>query len=304
MTVNIFDLDGSVTSQPALMARLGDKARVVDLRDLAPSVRCLPTKQAQDALDQAVASAEPRWLSFYGSGDFHHLSASVLRRFTEPLSVVVFDQHSDWIGKSIFPCGAWLIEALKLPSVARIVSIGVGSTSIGGWKVNHGTLKDLLSGRVELYPYDCKFSRCMGRRGRHLACAEVKSRLLTSDIYWKTIADSDWQGLIGDVIDALPTESVYLSIDKDCLNSDSAFTNWDSGPLTLDQLTQAMGMLRERTQIVGADICGEYSEVKIENQLLEKLSDKFHPKLRLPRNDDLARNEQTNIALLQALGVV
>lgn len=302
LTATIFDLDGSVTSQPRLIARLGDRARTVDLRRLGPAVRCAPTKQAADELDQLVSAAESGMLSFFGSGDFHHLSASLLKRFSEPVSVVVFDHHSDWIGWSIFPCGAWLIEALKLPNVARIVSIGVGATSIAGWRVCHGRLNDLFSGRVELYPYDCRSSRCPGRRRATPACAEVKPRLLTTDIYWRTIAGSDWQDLVSGIIEGLPTSNVYVSIDKDCLAADHAFTNWDTGPLTLDQVTTAIGMLGERKEIVGADICGEYSEARVENPLLERLSVRFHPRIPVPEAQDLARNEDTNIVLAEAFG--
>jgi len=301
LTATIFDLDGSVVSQPRLLSRLGDRVETVDMRALGPSVRCLPTKQAADELDRVVASVQPRQLSFFGSGDFHHVTDSVLKRLTEPVSLIVFDHHSDWIGWSIFPCGAWLIEALKLPNVERIVSIGVGSTSIAGWKVCHGPVKEIFSGRIEFYPRDCKSSRCLGRRSGSPACAVVKPRLFSTDIYWKTIAETDWRALISGIVDGLPTSKVYISIDKDCLNTDHAFTNWDAGPLTLSQLVEAIAILKERKEVVGVDICGEYSEVKVENPFLQGLAHRFHPKIPLPSAQDLEKNEDTNIALLEAL---
>ncbi len=301
MTATIFDLDSSVTSQSRLLARLGDQAQTIDLRDLGPSVRYLPTREAVAKLDNAVVKAESSFVSFFGSGDFHHLTASVLKRFPQPVSVVVFDHHSDWIGLSIFPCGSWVVEALKLPNVAKIVSIGVGASGITGWRVCSGAFKDFLSGRVQIYPHDCTASRCLGRRSRHLECAEIKPRFLTSDIYWKSVAGSAWKALIRAIIDSLPTSSVYLSIDKDCLTSDYAFTNWDTGPLSIQQVIDAVRMLAETKEIVGVDICGEYSEARGENSLLEGLAARFYPKIPAPGEQDLVKNEDTNIVLLEAL---
>lgn len=301
--VTIFDLDGSVLSQSELVSVL-DGVEVVGMRALGPAIRCLPAKQSTDDLDRAVSASRPGWLSMFGSGDFHHVTASLLKRFSEPLSVVVFDHHSDWIGWSILPCGSWLLEALKLPNVVRIVSIGVGATSIEGWRVCHGPVKEIFSGRVELYPYDCKTSRCLGRRAGSPRCAIVNPRLLSTEIAWRTVAEHDWHGLVSEVIEGLPTSNVYISIDKDCLGAEHAFTNWGTGPLSLPQLKTALEMLMERTEVVGVDICGEYSELQIENQLLERLSARFHPTLPHPDAADLSKNEDTNIQLMEVLGVL
>lgn len=36
-------------------------------------------------------------ITFYGSNDFHHLSLAFARRVREPVNIVIFDNHPDWI---------------------------------------------------------------------------------------------------------------------------------------------------------------------------------------------------------------
>jgi len=160
----------------------------------------------------------------------------------------------------------------------------------------------LFSGRIELYPHDCPVSRCLGRRRGDPACATVKRRLVSTDIHWNTIAGSDWTPLMRRIIDRLPTSKVYLSIDKDCLRAEHAITNWGSGHLTLDQLVQAIGVLRESRELVAADVTGDYSPLQVENRLMQAMALKIHPKLPEPTADDLRRNEETNLALVEAMG--
>jgi hypothetical protein len=177
-SARILDLDGSVTSQARLVERLGNGLDVVSLRELGPAVRYLPSKKSAGELDAAVCSLEPVRLTLTGSGDFHHATASILKRFEEPLSLLVFDQHSDWIGSSPCPCGSWLLDALRLPHVERVVVIGTDRKSIEGWKILHGPVREILFGRVEIYPLNCKASRCLGRRRGEPACATLTRGLL------------------------------------------------------------------------------------------------------------------------------
>ncbi|MGC8862242.1 MAG: arginase family protein [Armatimonadota bacterium] len=301
MTVRILDLDGSVTSQVRLIEHIGTGLDVVDLRDLGPAVRYLPSKKSACELESVLTSLEPAGLTFTGSGDFHHATASLLRGFEEPLSLVVMDQHSDWIGASPCPCGSWLRDVLRLPNVVRVVVIGTEARSIQGWRIVHGPVGEILSGRVELYPFSARASRCPGRRRGEIACAVVQHNLIWTELCWRTIAEADWTTLIDRIINGLPTPNVYLSIDKDCLVAEHAFTNWGNGSLTLDQVLEAVRMLAERKNLVGADITGDYSPIEVENRLMLAMARKIHPRSGDPGPDDLRRNEETNLALLEAL---
>lgn len=313
-TARILDLDGSVTSQSRLVSRLSGSLEVVHLRELGPAVRYLPTDKSARELDETVTALEPRWLAFLGSGDFHHAAAAVLKGIEEPFSLVVIDQHSDWMKNSPCPCGAWLREALKLPNLERVVSLGVGDRSIAGWLISHAPFREILSGRVELYPLECKLSKHLGRHGasetpategmsRGLRCAKLRKGLFATTIYWRTIQDEGWEAIVREAVDGLPGDRVYLSIDKDCLAADYAFTNWGNGGITLDQLLFAVGLIRERKELIGVDISGEWSQIEVANSLLQKMAVKTHPISPAPTPEELARNEDTNLALLDALGI-
>ena len=52
-------------------------------------------------------------------------------------------------------------------------------------------------------------------------------------------------------------EPVYISVDKDVLNPQSAATNWDQGSLDLPELEQLLGVILRREKVIGMDICGE-----------------------------------------------
>ena len=302
MSARILDFDGSVTSQSKLVEQLGSRLEVVDLRALGPAVRYLPSKKSAAEFDAALSSLGPVDLTFTGSGDFHHATASSLRNLGEKLSLIVIDQHSDWIGSSPCPCGSWLIDALRLPHVARVVVIGTEAKSIEGWKIMHGPVGEILSGRVELYPFSARASRCLGRRRGELTCGALRRGMFWTDLHWHTVADNDWTSLIGRIIDGLPTPSVYLSIDKDCLTPEHALTNWGNGRLTLDRVLQAVRMFAQRARIVGADITGEYSPIQVENRLMMAMALKIHPRVPDPKPDELTRNEDTNLALVEAFG--
>ena len=55
-------------------------------------------------------------------------------------------------------------------------------------------------------------------------------------------------------------EPVYLSIDKDVLNPDSAIPDWDQGYICLDALKRLHASIFKNEKVIGMDICGEYSE--------------------------------------------
>lgn len=53
---------------------------------------------------------------------------------------------------------------------------------------------------------------------------------------------------------------VYLSVDKDILDTGECITNWDQGSLTLSELTGLIDMCVGERTLMGADICGGISE--------------------------------------------
>ena len=54
---------------------------------------------------------------------------------------------------------------------------------------------------------------------------------------------------------------LYISIDKDILNTTSAITNWDQGSLSLENLEKLLILILTKTRVIGVDVCGEYSKL-------------------------------------------
>jgi len=71
-----------------------------------------------------AADDEPH-MTFYGSGDFHHVSLALLRRLREPFNLLVLDNHPDWMrGVPFLHCGTWLRHASLLPMGAAHLPLG------------------------------------------------------------------------------------------------------------------------------------------------------------------------------------
>lgn len=62
----------------------------------------------------------------------------------------------------------------------------------------------------------------------------------------------------------IPSESVYISIDKDVLCRDEAVTNWEQGTMTLSSLLACLHQLLSYKRVVGVDVCGEYPQASID----------------------------------------
>ena len=98
----------------------------------------------------------------------------------------------------------------------------------------------------------------------------------------------------------IPTDAVWLSIDKDVLDEREALTNWDQGRMPLAALLRIVAAVGAHKRIAGADVCGEFSPIAHANWLKRWESRTDQPQ----RSADaamLARNEATNKELLVAI---
>lgn len=84
----------------------------------------------------------------------------------------------------------------------------------------------------------------------------------------------------------LPTSRVYISIDKDVLAE--ASTDWGSGTLRLEEVLGLLSWLRQRYELVGADVCGELIPLG--------------PWITDAELRQIRKNEEINLSLWQALG--
>ncbi len=204
--------------------------------------------------------------TLYGSGDLHYLSALWLRRLTQPVVLVSFDNHPDWdVRPPKWGCGGWINRALELAYIQHIAIWGCGNFECW-WPHNFfANRRAEREGRLEVHPWaDDRPMKDRQRRG--------------------AILRDNWRDHFEMFVANLGTADVYVTIDLDCLRAEDALTNWENGRFTIVDLEWALGKLREQNRIIGGDICGAYSEPKYARWKQRFASEWDHPKLSLPTN--------------------
>lgn len=261
MRVRVLDLDASLVDQPALRDAVeSGRAKRIGLRDLAPRLRIVASRGALRELQARLAAEEAAGegaatADFYGSGDFHHITAVLLARFREPLTVIHIDNHPDWVRwPRTFNCGGWVSRAIDLPHVRKLITLGPCSDDLLWPELKRADLKALSRGQLELYPWKRATSRVFGKYGTGASFETREGRLV-----WRTLAHEPWESFVEWLIGRIPTEAVYLTLDKDALAPSDAATNWDQGEMRLDHVLTLIGQLSRARRLVGADVCGDYS---------------------------------------------
>src|ERR1700760_970589 len=138
----------------------------VDVRDEAKGLRFISTPNKIDAFTKKYAS-QFKPFTLFGSGDFHHLSAIWTRQFTEPFTLVSFDNHPDWdIRPPQWSCGAWINRALELPALNRGSVWGLGDFECWWPGQIFGNRRAERSGQLEVHPWaDDRSEQERERRG-------------------------------------------------------------------------------------------------------------------------------------------
>ena len=303
MQLRVIDLDGSLAVQPAVSRRLGDnRARLADARALGPGLRVLTTRnriaRLKALLDRAFGqTAGAPEVYFYGSGDFHHVTAALLARMAEPVTVVHFDNHPDWCRfPATFNCGAWVNRALDLPHVQRVVTLGPCSADLVDPEWQTANLPALAAGRLEMFPWRAGPSKVWWRYPD-----TVCGRYVDGKIRWRNLADEPWAAFIDELIARLPPAALWITIDKDVLGPDEATTNWDQGGMRLNHIIAAVERLAAAHRIAGIDVCGEYSAPVFAGPIQAAIARFDNPPKAAPDAAALAINATSNARLLDAL---
>jgi len=301
MDLQILDLDGSLTSQATLRdAAAWSSVRAIDLRDLGPRVRLWARNATIEETRRRLSAANLRTdasVTLLGSGDFHHIAALLHERIAEPFTLVHFDNHPDWVRLAPrWHCGSWINRTLALPSLARVVTLGPCSDDLVNPGLKGGNLAALDSGRLVLYPWRHAPSRVWRRiadgPGHHWE---------NGRIHWRNLCERELPQAIADIMMEIPTEAVWISIDKDVLPEHDVVTNWDQGEMPLDSVTTMLRAIRTARRVIGADICGEYAPAAHAN-----VFKRWEARIDQPERHDvdaarLAANERVNVALLAAI---
>ena len=228
----------------------------------------------------ALYEGEEPFLTFIGSGDFHHVTALLLvemaRKNLEPITLIHFDNHPDWVK---FPkgmhCGSWLSDARAIPTVQRALTLGLCSDDIYN-KSGQANLELITRGFLEIFPYA------------------------------DTLAQMGLEKFTAEFLAHIPTQQVYITLDKDVLIPRDAITNWDQGKMCLEDAICLIKAIGTKHKIIGADVIGDYSPVKFSGGLIQKFfkyGEVFfdHPRAKPDIAQAAKINEKTNIRLLTCL---
>lgn len=308
MRLRILDIDGSLPAQPGISEAVADgRAQYVNLRAEEFALRLWATRRRMHDLGKRLAALEPPQgtgplVTFFGSGDYHHLTTAFLAHCcTAPVSVIHFDNHPDWVRiPATHNCGGWVNRALDLPQVARVITLGICSDDLVLPQFKAGNLPALASGRLEIHPWRAQPSRVWGAIGDGPG-----HRRRDAYLVWNCLADQDWPSFTDALVSRLPTEAVWVTIDKDVLRTQDAVTNWDQGQMPLETLVASLSSIATGRRIVGVDVCGEYSPPAFTDPVKRIAAWLDRPGARPPAAEDLAINDRTNRALINALsGIV
>jgi len=105
----------------------------------------------------------------------------------------------------------------------------------------------------------------------------------------------------GEIVAALPTEAVWITLDKDVLPEAEALTNWNQGRMPLHAVVELIRAVGARRRVLGADVCGEYSPPGHRNLFKWIESRMDQPRRAQVNRTELARNADVDRTLAAAL---
>jgi hypothetical protein len=181
---------------------------------------------------QGPSSISTPGIHFFDNGNYHYMSKLWTDSIREPFDLVVFDHHPDMQPprfEGILSCGGWIKEVLDNNKfVQNVTVIGVADHLVEEIR------EDLSQANA----------------------AEILDRV--TFIRESELTAVTLEGRSPDRVHLTShTTPVYISIDKDALNTQEAATNWDQGSLTFEQLAETLQTLTQNRKILGIDICGE-----------------------------------------------
>lgn len=294
------ELDGSTADDRLAKAGNWLSCRDVDLRDLAPALRlwarARTIAQARERLRVMPTPPDPV-VTLIGSGDFHHLAPLLLERVREPVTLVHFDNHPDWVRLAPrWHCGSWINQALRNERVARIVTIGPCSDDLAHPDLKGGNLPALASGRLRLFPWSRPPSRVLRKMADGPSWRHADGHL-----HWRNLADLPAAQARALILEQIATTAVWLSIDKDVLPETENISNWDQGRMPLQAVLDLIGAIVDHHELAGADICGEHSPPQFDSLLKRWEVRRDQPRRAAPDAAARARNIEVTCRLLATI---
>ena len=182
---------------------------------------------------QGPSSISTPGIHFFDNGNYHYMSKLWTDSIREPFDLVVFDHHPDMQPprfEGILSCGGWIKEVLDNNKfVQNVTVIGVADHLV------EEIQEDLSQANA----------------------AEILDRVTFIRESELNALPQNLSSRVCNELASIHSSSLYISIDKDALNTQEAATNWDQGSLTFEQLAETLQALAQNRKILGIDICGE-----------------------------------------------
>jgi arginase family enzyme len=208
-----------------------------EVRDWGRRLRYIARASEIERFFDEVVRALPPFV-LYGSGDFHHLAGLLVRRMTEGVTVVSFDNHPDWdVRPPRWACGGWVSRALELPNVRQVSVWGCGNFELAF----PARLFRNRSDRLKVHAW----------AERQAAATQRRFDCMTRE---------NWRERFVSFVSGLEGTAVYVTVDMDCLRREEAVTNWENGLFTAEDVAWGIGELRNHARVIGGDLCGAWSE--------------------------------------------
>lgn len=200
---------------------------IVDLSDLKNVSRYCDEKSLE-MIRKRLSKFYDSKVKFIDSGNYHYVSYLILEKINQPFILVLFDHHTDMqpsFFKELMSCGCWVKKTLDENKYIQKVII-------------------------------------IGAKEKQINSIEEKYRdkiICFSEEFIE--ANYNWEEFSKKYINY----PIYISIDKDIINSKEAKTDWDQGNFTLNELKEIYMGICKKHEIIGVDICGDSS---YDNKLL------------------------------------
>lgn len=192
--------------------------KIVDISDLS-GINPICSKENVERIDKRINIISDADVHFLGNGNFHYLTLPLLKRIDNPFTLIVFDHHND-AGKLEFS----------------------GFTSCGSW-INDVVRSLPMVQKVVVIGVGEKDEKVMVESHREIVETISENQL--------DFLEDFLQG------DTIPTQDVYISIDRDILSTAEVQTNWNQGTIMVEQLKKAIELVSKQHRVVGADVCGD-----------------------------------------------
>jgi hypothetical protein len=312
----ILDVDNSVVNQVDLIKKLD--ATIIPLQQESEKYRFYCKHEEMIALRNIIlkktVTSKPK-LILYGSGDYHNLAYLGLSLIKEDVTVIHFDNHTDWWK---FPFhnyhffGDWVVWALRMKNVKKVIQFGVdGDLTLKPNLPPVGTfthrLDLLLNGKIEMYPYAMEYSTFWGRIKGKTKCVTFKPSFLKTKAHWKNLSNPEnEEEILKNLISSIETESVYFSIDKDVFDEKVNFAAYPKlqGTMPLEMVTNFISKIAQNKKVVGIDICGDGSTMIGGKSLIKKFMINQKEKTLKPNSfkskENIILNQNANLSIIAA----